>query len=394
MKLFTDKCFRIRLLRGSLLAVLALFCMPVSSFSQQAETAPAPAAEAPAQPVPSQSQTAAQAPAQADAKKSFEIQARAVSAGTLLAGTTPVRLWGIEEVDGADPTVRLRARTALDNLIGGRKISCELKARTGTDIRAQCVNASDQDLSLYMLQQGYVIADRAAVYGTVFEDAYIQAETQAQDKGIGIWAAPGTAASSGGSEGTLMLSFGFVLFLCIIGAFTFLSIIIMRGFQKVVDAQNDNIAMMTKERKLRDQEREVVAVMLDSELKANKAKIEAYLAVYEEMYKSMTDPERTPKFKKSGDIVQRQPALTRVVFDRNTDKIDVLGSRLSSELVHFYARIKSNPEYVNLEPDMELEEAQEIVERSLKHARRLNDLAGRLLDSFAASGVISENHQE
>lgn len=334
------------------------------------------------------------APQAAESKNSFEERASALTATTLLVGQTPVELWGVEAPEGIDPTGKLRARTALNNAIGGKKISCELKARSKTDVSAQCVNDSDIDLSLYMLQEGYATVDRAAVYGTIFEDAYIQAETRAQSKGIGIWTPSGTAQGGGGSDGTLMLSFGFVLFLCIIGAFTFLSIIIMRGFQKVVDAQNNHIALMTKERKLRDQEREVVAVMLDSELKANKAKIEAYLAVYEEMLKSMRDPDRTPKYKKSGDIVQRQPALARSVFDRNTDKVDSLGTRLSSELVHFYARIKSNPEYVNLEPHMELEDAVEVVERSLKHARRLNDLAGRILDSFAASGIMSEKFQE
>lgn len=327
-------------------------------------------------------------------KNTFETQARAVSAVTVMSGKTPIRLWGIESAEGIDPSIRLHARTSLDNLISGKKISCELKARSASDIQAQCVNSADQDLSLYMLQQGFVTADRAAVYGTVFESAYIQAEARAQDKGIGIWATPTSGGSGRAADGVLMLSFGFILFLCIIGAFTFLSIIVMRGFQKVVDAQSDNIEMIMKERKLRNQEREVVAVMLDSELKANKAKIEAYLAVYEEMLRSMKDPERPPKYKKSGDILQRQPALARSVFDRNTDKIDILGSRLSSELVHFYARIKSNPEYVNLEPDMELDEVLEVIERSLKHARRLNDLARRLLDSFAASGITSEKYQE
>ena len=192
----------------------------------------------------------------------------------------------------------------------------------------------------------------------------------------------------------MMLSFGFILFLCIIGAFTFLSIIVMRGFQKVVDAQSDNIEMIMKERKLRNQEREVVAIMLDSELKANKAKIEAYLAVYEEMLRSMKDPERPPKYKKSGDIMQRQPALARSVFDRNTDKLDMLGARLSSELVHFYARIKSAPDYANLEPSTPLEEAVATLERAIAGARRLDGLAGRLLEAFASGGIVSEDFQE
>lgn len=360
------------------LAVLAFFTFVPAAFAQDAVKSanPAPAIQAEPQ------------------KKTFEAPARAVTEVTILVGQTPIALWGIEEAGSIEPTLKLKARTVLDNAIGGNKVSCELKVKTGADIRAQCANADDQDLSLYMIQQGFVTVDRAAVLGSVFEDAYIQAEKKAQDKETGIWASSSNSSGGGGSDGTLMLSFGFILFLCIIGAFTFLSIVIMRGFQKVIDAQNDNVQMMMKERKLRDQEREVVAIMLDSELKANKAKIEAYLAVYEEMLKSMKDPDRPPKYKKSGDILQRQPALSRAVFDRNTDKVDSLGTRLSSELVHFYARIKTNPEYVTLESDMELKDALAVVDRSLKHARRLNDLAGRLLDSFAASGVISEKYQE
>ena len=364
---------------------IVIFCSFLTLMAGIVHAAQAIEAQAPATPVEAE-KTAA--------RNNFETQARAVSAVTVMSGKTPIRLWGIEPAESIDPSTKLHARTPLDNLINGKKISCELKAKAALDIQAQCVNSDDQDLSLYMLQQGFVTADRAAIYGTVFESAYIQAEARAQDKGIGIWATPASGSSGRAADGVLMLSFGFILFLCIIGAFTFLSIIVMRGFQKVVDAQSDNIEMIMKERKLRNQEREVVAIMLDSELKANKAKIEAYLAVYEEMLGSIKDPERPPKYKKSGDILQRQPALARSVFDRNTDKIDILGIRLSSELVHFYARIKSNPEYVNLEPDMELDEVLDIIERSLKHARRLNDLARRLLDSFAASGITSEKYQE
>ncbi len=376
MRLFPLRYFRF-------LACLCLL-VPGPAFAQaQAE---------PATPAPVMAVTAAPV---AEAKKIFEIQARAADTAVLLAGKNPVRLWGIEAVEGIDPAAKLRARSVLDNAMGGQKITCELKAREGDRLEAQCVNAQDQDLALLMLQQGYVTVDRAAVYGTVYEDAYIQAETQAQDRKTGIWSEGGNEkGNSKSSDGTLMLGLGFVLFVLIIAAFTFLSIIIMRGFQKVIDAQTDNINVMIKERKLRDQERNVVAVMLDSELKSNKAKIEAYLAVYEEMHKSMSDPDRPPKYKKAGDIVQKQPALSRAVFDRNTDKLDILGSRLSSELVHFYARIKSNPEYANLEPEMDLAEALKLVEDALKNARRLDMLAGSILDAFAASGIMSQAYEE
>ena len=337
------------------------------------------------------SPVAAQQPAGAPSQAVFELKGRAASGTVLVAGDQKIRLWGIEDAEGMPPTFKLKVRTALDNAIGGNPVQCETKAQQGAQISAQCVNDSDMDLGLYMIQQGHVSVDRASVYGTVFEEAYIQAEMQAQDRGLGVWAESGSAQnSSDQQDGSWMLSLGFILFLCIIGAFTVVSIIIMRGFRRVVEVQNDNVEMMSKERKLRDKERGVVAVMLDSELKANKSKIEAFIVVYDEMLKALKDPARPPKYKKSGDIVQKQPAMDRTVFDRNNDKIDTLGDRLSSELIHFYARIKSKPEYVNLEPDTELPEAIALLEAVLKNARRLDTLAERLIEAFSKKGTMMD----
>ena len=321
----------------------------------------------------------------------FEVKARAASAAALVSGNRQIRLWGVEEAEAMPPTFKLKARTALDNAIGGKSVQCEIKTQDAGKSFAQCVNATDMDLGLYMIQQGNVSVDRSLVYGTVFEEAYIQAEIEAQDRGLGVWAESGNSQnSSSTADGSWMLSLGFILFLCIIGAFTVVSIIIMRGFRRVVEVQNDNVEMMSKERKLRDKERGVVAVMLDSELKANKSKIEAYIVVYDEMLKALQDPARPPKYKKSGDIVQKQPALDRSVFDRNTDKIDTLGDRLSSELIHFYARIKSKPEYENLEPTTELPQAIALLEGVLKNARRLDVIADRLIEAFSKKGTMMD----
>ena len=332
-------------------------------------------------------------PAAAQPQRFEASKVRATNAATLMAGQTAIKLWAVQTVESQSAAFNLRGRTALDNAVAQAKITCEVKGREGSAVFAQCTNAQDQDLSLSMLQEGFVTVDRGAVYGTVFEDAYIQAEMQAQSRGIGVWGGD-KGENKGGNDGNLMVIFGFILFVCIIAAFIVLSIIIMRGFQKVVTAQNENVEMLSKERKLRDKERGIVAVMLDSELKANKAKIEAYRVVYEEMLKTFKDPDRPPRYKKSGDIIQRQPALARQVFDRNTDKLDMLGARLSSEVIHFYARIKSTPDYVNLEPTTPVEEAVSILEKALDGARRLDDLAGKLLESFASGGIISEDFQE
>jgi len=316
----------------------------------------------------------------------FKTQARALGANSLLAGKTPVLLWGTQEIQTGNARFALRAKSILDMLVGSQPIECEAKSKTAEgSIIAQCTNDEQVDLGLYMIQQGYASADRRTLAGTPFQKPYIDAEADAQARGTGIWddALSGSKSSKSNDDGSgFVLSLSFILFLCVLAAFTVLSVIIMRGFQRVIDAQNKNAEYMMRERKLRNKERAIIASMLDSEIKANKSKIEAYLVVYEEMLRTIKDPTRMPKYKESGDIVQKQPVLDRTVFDRNTDKIDSLGRELSSALIHFYARLKSNPDYVTLEPDMPVEEARAMVERAVEGAHRLNKLADKLMDLF------------
>lgn len=322
-----------------------------------------------------------------------EAQVRAADAVTLVAGTTQIRLWGVEGADEQNLALRLKARIVLDNAIGQDKVTCEIKARAEAQITAQCVNRKDMDLGLFMLQQGFSTVDRGIVYGTVFEQPYIQAEMQAQSRGAGIWA--DTSPKNGeSSSANYLYGFGFFVLLSVMAALGALSVIVMRGFQKMVEAQKQTAEMAAREQKIREKERAIVAVMLDAELKANKTKIEAYKAVYDEMLRGLKDPDRSPKYKKSGDIIQKQPTLERSVFVRNTDKLDMLGERLSSALVHFYARIKSNPDYITIEPNTPLDEVIDTLEKCLARASRLNDLADELLELFASSGVVSEDYQE
>lgn len=314
---------------------------------------------------------------------------RAADAATLVAGQAKIGLWGVERIEDMSAPFRVMARLTLDNAIGAERVRCEMKPKAGERFQAQCMSASDLDLGLFMLQQGLVIVDRAVVYGTVFEGPYLQAEMQAQTQKLGVWAEAGDGPSAQGG-GNLMVTLGFVLFLCIVTAFSALSIVMMRGFKVVAEAQKESMDMAGRERALKDRERAMFAMMLDSELKANKSKIQAYLAVYDEMLKALKDPNRTPKYKKTGDIVQSQPAFERAVFDRNTEKMDILGDRLSSQVIHFYARIKTNPEYINIEPDMPLEEVVSIVSKALGNADRLDKIADRLIDMFSQGGLSSK----
>lgn len=325
----------------------------------------------------------------------FQVNARAVDAVTLIAGTREVMLWGVERLDDLPAGMKVRARVFLTTRIAGEAVECEAKKRQGDAIIAQCINSAGEDLALLMLQRGFALADHAAIAQSVFEQPYTQAEIKARNKKEGIWSV-GEGQGSGGSDrgGMWLISVGLILFLCMIAAFSGLCIMIMRGFEKVTGAQLKNIDLIARERKIRNKERNIIAIMLDAEIKANKSKIEAYLIVYEEMLTGLKDTQRQPKYKRAGDIVQKQPALDRAVFDNNTHKLDILGARLSSDVVHFYARIKTKPEYMNLEPETPLEEALAIVETGIENAKRLNDISDRLIAAFKDGGIASENFLE
>ena len=238
--------------------------------------------------------------------RTFKAKMRAVDAGSLVAGKTKVVLWGVRSVDNLPVLLAEKGRIKLDNAVEDGVVECELKSRNSQHLIAQCVNQDDQDLGLLMLQEGYVSVDRGVVYGSLFEEPYLQAEGNAQSGEIGIWASH-EETGSGGADASWLIVMAIILFIVILAAVGILSFIIMRGFEKVIDAQNRNIDMMGRERKLKNKERSVVASMLDSEIKANKSKIEAYLVVYEEMLADMNNPQRQPKYKKAGDIVQKQP---------------------------------------------------------------------------------------
>lgn len=323
--------------------------------------------------------------------KVFSVEARAVDGARLVSGNNIIALWGVQKINNLPVMLETAARIALDEAIGRSPVTCEVESREGRFIQAQCVNGQKEDLGLLMLQQGYVSADRSRIYGSVFEEPYIGAENDARRNFAGIWGygLGDQGGSGGGISADWLLMAGFVVFGAMIAVFAILALIIMKGFHKITDAQERNLELSGRERHLRDKERSIIAKMLDSEIKANKSKIEAYLLVYEEMLNSLKDPDRQPKYKKAGDIVQKQPVLNRSVFDRNTDKLDVLGDDLSSEVVHFYARIKTKPDYVNLEPETPLSEAISILEEAVKHAQKLNKIANGLIDSFNDGGMSS-----
>ncbi|MCK6417869.1 MAG: hypothetical protein L6Q57_02880 [Alphaproteobacteria bacterium] len=318
-----------------------------------------------------------------DAQNAIRGNARALDSVTIVLGQQSLMLWGLQPVTGAGAVFDLRARTALDNAMGKAPVECTLRAGAPPRLQAQCTNANGMDLALYMLQHGYATTNRGQIFNTVFEDPYVKAEIQAQDQSEGIWAKADAPQKTESSDGKFFFVLAFILLAGMVGAFIVLSLMIMRGFQRVIDAQRDTLDMMVRERKLRDKERAIIASLLDAELRTNKSKIEAYLVVYEETLKALKDEDRIPKYKKSGDIVQSEPVLDRAVFDRNTDRLDILGARLGAQIIAFYADVKASPDYITIEPEMDRKEVVQIVDKAVQRARMLSQSAAALIEAFA-----------
>ena len=278
----------------------------------------------------------------------------------------------------------------MEKKVSGGQVLCTIK-RVNSDksVSAQCINSAEEDLSLFLLQRGYASINRDEITGTVFEGPYVRAQDQAQENNRGAWNLDGSGQrteadiqSENFMYGSLGLMAVFVLALAAI------SLHIMRGFRRVTDLQNKSIELAAKERSLRQKEREIIASMLHAEIRSNISKVEAYLTIYEETLQDFADPDRPPKYQKTGDILQRQPALDRSVFDGNTSKLDLLGSEVASDIIHYYARIKTNPDYIEIKPETPPEEVRRIIEQSINHAKKLNALSDKLLGTFINHRLI------
>ncbi|MFP4098656.1 MAG: thermonuclease family protein [Alphaproteobacteria bacterium] len=322
-------------------------------------------------------------------EKSYNVTVKDIN--LLVAGKTRIWLWGVEKIDSKAAIFNLKARTALEKLIDGEPVLCMEQARKDFVISAQCINYKEQDLSLYLLESGYVTADRSVIHGSVYEEPYLRAENKARDSNVGVWAdggesyttAPGDKQAQNFMFGAFLLVAVFILALIVLGFF------VMRGFGRVIDVQSRSLDLAMKERDLKEKEKKVIASMIYSEVKENKSKIEAYLLVYEEMLRDFADDTKSKTYQKTGEVVQKQPALGRVVFDGNTDKLDLFGGELASNLVHYYARIKTNPDYIEISPDMPLKEVQDVISAVVSSARKLDSLSASLLDKLSRYEAVS-----
>ena len=199
--------------------------------------------------------------------------------------------------------------------------------------------------------------------------------------------------SNKSAEGRNFVVGTFLLLCTAITALVFISLVLMRGLSKIVDLQHQSFDLASKERKLKQQEKVIIATMLDSEIRENREKIDAYLLVYEETLRDFEDQERKPKYQSSGDIVQKQPSLSRSVFDGNTHRLEMVGGQLASDLIHYYARIKTVPEYIDIEPETPVEEAQSLIISCVENAKKLRALSDDIADKFVSYALVKPKTQ-
>lgn len=336
--------------------------------------------------------TVSPASAQDGTAQRVEGSATIINSINLSLNNKTVRLTGLNQATTRALGYDLIAQQALQDLIGGQDVTCIIRARG----IGQCFNARGRDIGLSMLQTGYAFLDRPAIKNADYRGAYEKAGRDAQIKGAGLWQQIKGDPSSNTNTGPLLTA-GTVLqspiLLGIIAALIagpligmlFVGWIQFVMLGRLVKLQKHQIASNHKqERVLKDRERFVVSAALEGEINTNKAKLDAFLIIYEEMLRGLKDPTKTPKYKGGGDVVHEKPTLIRTVYDSNLDKLELLGTQLVADLTRLYVAIDASPDYITLEPDMPVEQVINIVQKIVNDARALREP----MDQIAAGMAV------
>lgn len=322
--------------------------------------------------------------APARAQEKINVQAFALDGTSMQSSSGTIQLWGIDPQILRNSLTGLKARVKLDDLIDDRPIQCAVVRRAGSaGVIAQCLSADQKDLALSLIESGLAIVNRGDVVGSNFQKTYGTAEKRARLMRVGVWEnlenggkndsgddAPAPAHNSFGISPDYILMGGVILGPVI--GLLIAGLIIFAGLGKLVKLQKHQIAAARKkELDLREREKFVLSSSLESEINTNRAKIDAFLLIYEDMLRNMRDPSKTPKYKKSGDIIHQKPSLSRAVYDANLDKLDLLGTQIVTDLSKTYAHIDPTPDYITLEPETPIDQAIDKVQRIIQQANAL-----------------------
>jgi endonuclease YncB( thermonuclease family) len=177
------------------IALQALVLAALISSAAVAKTTKSEAPAPPAVPVPKVDAT----PLVPPGPDKIEGTAQAIDGDEIRIGDSVVRLYGIAAPDMA---ARLgpEARVALDGLLDGQRVSCQIfgKAPTG-DALGQCT-AGGKDPAVALLGQGLVAVYRSSNASDDTQKAlagkYDAAESAARQQGAGLWQPPAAAVQA------------------------------------------------------------------------------------------------------------------------------------------------------------------------------------------------------
>lgn len=293
---------------------------------------------------------------------------------TLRAEGTEIRIWGIQPIETSNSPIGLRAMERVDQMITGQQVSCKIESGTIPVLVGRCATASGDDIALTLLNEGLAVRNRRQTYATTFAQAYGQAEEAARNARKGVWSYLTEEARQKEQLSPEMLM------LMLIGVpatgFIIMGVLIWAMLQKVVSAQKLEFSRARKkDSALAEREKSVLVSILEAELLENKNKIDAFFSIYTEMLRSLRDLSETPKYQQVGDIVQKHPSFSHAVFDANVNKLSVLGIQLAGRVSKLYTALPRTQEYITLDPNVPLETAIKLVEKTLDEAK---DLVGPL----------------
>lgn len=395
-----------------LMIAAAIFACPQLAQAQGKPAAPKPAAPAPAAPsgAPMMAapvmpvQAVRPAPAAGDDDRRVATPAaplpewirrpmRAIDPMTLRAEGQSIRLWGIKPASTSETPLELKALDLMDGLIQEGQVNCRIMAKesTWTNIVARCSTPENQDLALELLSTGFVVVDRAQTYGTVFATSYETAQEKARLDGAGVWKLlKDEKEDPSGPPSWLKPHMGVLLPIALMfgpfGGLAIVGLVMWYWLKRMATAQEQEQEQTSrKEAMLLTRERQVLVTTLEGELTENKNKIEAFLVIYGDMLRSLQDPNETPKYQQGGDIVQKHPSFSRTVFESNVNKLSLLDIKLAGKVSKLYSGMPKEQEYINLEPGVPLETAQQLVEKVLKEAEALIEPINTVINGLQAS---------
>ncbi len=311
----------------------------------------------------------------ADPPEVIEGAALPLGGDTMRIGEARVRLWGVDAPE-IDAPFGPRARAALDDLVAGETVRCQVVDRDRYGIPVARCAAAGRDLGAALIGQGLVLADRH-----FSGDAYRADEKAARTAGLGLWADSSdrsveTSSADALREWAKALGPAVAIFLAA-----------LVGFAGVIVTQVIN-ARLAREQVTDERERE--AQRRREEIKsialALQAEIRAYgpgLTSRVEILGVVKDDSRRRSQEQFKLLAPEAPEIYPKVIDR----LGMIEAQLASKIVGFYRELQIYREAFLLFAESEASVAAHVelhLDKDIKRFRDLAELADELCTDLQA----------